>query len=386
MTRIRELDGLRFFAICAVIGIHYRPPFRPALDILSLGWAGVDLFFVLSGFLITTILLSLRKSEKPFLVFYWRRILRIFPPYYAVLFAITLLAALSKVHFSRMVMLQQAFFFTAVDFNQIGQIASRIIHLTPLTGIDPLPIDDHIFSQYDDGIGISWSLSIEELFYLLWAPVVLKCSLRKIATVGIGAVVLCPLLRILDHRADYPEYFQFFTRFDTLMIGCLLAVLMAGYGHRPEYRSRLLTGLISLGAVSAVLLALLSILAGILRHMEIRSALIFSGFGYSFLGSFFGAVIGLCVLYAQSGVWWARLLRSKPLVYIGTVSYMMYLIHTPVFVTVYKVVANLGHPEGTMIPTLRLGLLAFMATLLISGLSWRFFEQPILRLKKRLPI
>lgn len=85
MARIRELDGLRFFAIVGVLAVHYRPPYRPALDFLGLGWIGVDLFFVISGFLITSNLLALRNATHPFRVFYWRRTLRIFPPYYLVL-------------------------------------------------------------------------------------------------------------------------------------------------------------------------------------------------------------------------------------------------------------------------------------------------------------
>src|ERR1700710_1023238 len=94
MKRVRELDGLRVFAIVAVIAVHYQPPFRPDLDFLSLGWAGVDLFFVVSGFLITTILFSLRGTQHPYRVFYWRRMLRIFPPYYLVLLGLTVLPAL----------------------------------------------------------------------------------------------------------------------------------------------------------------------------------------------------------------------------------------------------------------------------------------------------
>src|SRR5487761_2646269 len=81
--RIRELDGLRGIAVLAVVGEHYFNwvPFT----LFRYGWLGVDLFFILSGFLITSILLELRSSEHYFSVFYARRALRIFPPYYIAL-------------------------------------------------------------------------------------------------------------------------------------------------------------------------------------------------------------------------------------------------------------------------------------------------------------
>src|SRR5215469_9274502 len=86
--RILELDGLRALAITAVMLFHFSPHHNH----FKLGWAGVDLFFVISGFLITGILLDLRTDPSPYRTFYWRRVLRIFPPYYAVLAAVAVIA------------------------------------------------------------------------------------------------------------------------------------------------------------------------------------------------------------------------------------------------------------------------------------------------------
>src|ERR1035438_8597101 len=85
MQRIKELDGLRAIAILLVLGCHYQG-FAPLLyGLPEFGWFGVDIFFVLSGYLITTILLGLRDQPKPYQTFYSRRAIRIFPPYFAAL-------------------------------------------------------------------------------------------------------------------------------------------------------------------------------------------------------------------------------------------------------------------------------------------------------------
>jgi len=94
MSRIPELDGLRAWAILAVFCVHFRPPGYRISDVLALGWSGVDLFFAISGFLITGILLSLRNHDRPYRTFYGRRALRIFPPYYLAWIVILLLTFL----------------------------------------------------------------------------------------------------------------------------------------------------------------------------------------------------------------------------------------------------------------------------------------------------
>jgi peptidoglycan/LPS O-acetylase OafA/YrhL len=80
VQRIKELDGLRTFAIFGVFLTHFRPVNQSGFDLLNIGWMGVDLFFGISGFLITSILIGLRGHEAPYKTFYWRRSLRIFPP------------------------------------------------------------------------------------------------------------------------------------------------------------------------------------------------------------------------------------------------------------------------------------------------------------------
>ena len=100
LPRIKELDGLRAIAILGVFSCHFTRQYTPAFDFMGLGWAGVDLFFAISGFLITGILIDLQDKERPYRIFYGRRILRIFPPYYLALALILLLACLHCEHVS----------------------------------------------------------------------------------------------------------------------------------------------------------------------------------------------------------------------------------------------------------------------------------------------
>lgn len=379
MKRIQELDGLRFFAILAVLAVHYRPPFRPNLDFMSIGWVGVDLFFVLSGFLITTNLVSLRVTPNPYRVFYWRRTLRIFPPYYLVLFSLILLQFIQGVHLPLNAVLTPIFFFSSFHFMASLQNAWAVVrHGAPLNW-HQLSLDNHFFKTYREGMNIFWSLSIEEFFYLIWAPIVLKCTRRQLLAISLSAIAVCPILRTLAHDPTAKEGFAFLFRFDTLTIGSLLALTWIACHRGHIARSTLKRGFIALGALSFLGLIPVAIQGGLFRHMEVRSALSFAAFGYTLLGLFFASIVGLCAMYSGSGIWWTKLLRWRPLVFVGTVSYMLYLIHIPVFVTLYKVFSWLNVPA--LAGGLPLAFLSAATALGLAALSWRFFEKPILRFK-----
>jgi len=206
MKRIRELDGLRFLAIFAVLLVHYRPPYRPSLDVLSLGWVGVDLFFVISGFLITTILVSLRGSQHPFRIFYWRRVLRIFPPYYLVLLPLSLAILITHAQVAVHLAVEAwVFLLSLTGLAHHLQGAYLILFRGAPLNTMRAGIDNHLMSSYGDGVFVFWSLSVEELFYLIWAPIVLKGSRRSIIAIGFLAIVVCPLLRLLFHSPNYQE-------------------------------------------------------------------------------------------------------------------------------------------------------------------------------------
>jgi peptidoglycan/LPS O-acetylase OafA/YrhL len=380
MKRIRELDGLRFLAIFAVLLVHYRPPSRPGWNFLSLGWVGVDLFFAISGFLITTILVSLRGSRNPYRVFYWRRTLRIFPPYYAVLLPLSLAIVLSHAQVAAHLTIEAWVFLLSLTglSHQIHGALLVLLHGVPLNTARTA-VENHLFASYGDGIFVFWSLSVEELFYLMWAPIVLRCSRRQLLTISLAAIAVCPVLRVLFHTPLYPECFSFVCRFDSLMMGSLLSLLFIACKRGEISQPALKRGLNAGLAISLVCLAVLCAYSGLFNGLEIRTALSFSAFGYSLLGILFASVVGICAIHAESGLWWAAILGARPLVYIGTISYTMYLIHIPVWVTIYKLISILQGREAT--PGLILILLSVTTTIALAAISWRFVEKPILRFK-----
>lgn len=128
-SRILELDGLRTLAISAVLLIHFSPHSK----LFEMGWVGVDLFFVISGFLITGILLNLRSDSHAYRKFYWRRMIRIFPPYYAVLALVAILAFVHHEGFDRSTWLRVLFFLPAI---KVGISFHLIFHRLMGAGFD----------------------------------------------------------------------------------------------------------------------------------------------------------------------------------------------------------------------------------------------------------
>src|SRR5579863_4667079 len=142
MQRIKELDGLRALAILAVFLVHFRPVDHPIFNFMAFGWVGVDLFFVISGFLITGILLKLRRQPTPFRQFYWHRALRIFPPYYLALSLILLLARVHGEAISTHEQIVAWFFLSSVKGLSLTLMASRLF-LQSSFMVAPLPLDFH---------------------------------------------------------------------------------------------------------------------------------------------------------------------------------------------------------------------------------------------------
>ena len=222
--RIQTLDGLRAIAILLVICAHYVPRvIRPggaatrAILLEGPGWAGcgVDLFFVLSGFLITGILVDAKGSKNYFRRFYWRRSLRIFPAFYALLlFAIVRMRYL---------------------FRSLGFIWFAL-YLRNWFGADYVS---------DGRLGHLWSLAVEEQFYIAWSVVVFLCPSRYLLRVILMLIAVAPLVRALMHHLGYPGYLVFRVtpaRMDSLLFGALVAVAIRS-GWVPHGKRLALLGL-----------------------------------------------------------------------------------------------------------------------------------------------
>jgi peptidoglycan/LPS O-acetylase OafA/YrhL len=315
--RIKELDGLRGIAVLAVMSEHYMA-WLPASGAQN-GWLGVDLFFILSGFLITSILLSLRDKTHYFSTFYARRALRIFPPYFlgiVVYLAVSLLAGMPG---TPGLWSQYIFYYTSLFVGQPEALNYAVI----------LPV--HL------GLAVLWSLSVEELYYTLWAPIVRYTSHIGFTAILAAMIVSAPLFRWWLHTPLYPESYTFYCRMDALAYGSLVAVAMRGWrtGLPAWKRWDKLFNRLSIG------LPLVTALLWVYLRGN-RSSLLLMTVGLTLADASFG-LITYAILRKSGGVaWWLRILRAKWLRSVGMVSYSLYLFHYPLGYLVNRWVATWG--------------------------------------------
>ena len=293
---IRSLDGIRGFAVLLVYGYHsLSNTLQPTSAIMSVlrnlmleGWAGVDLFFVLSGFLISTILLDTRKADNYFKVFYARRALRIFPLYYLV-------------------------FFVAV-WIEPGHISHRaeIWFLLNLSNW-PTAFGAVLIAS----LMHFWSLAIEEQFYLVWPSMLRWFSLRTMAYVCIATIIgLCAVRNlpiILRANLRWPELIYRFTplRVDTLCGGALLAMTV-------KYRPKLIENRWLLRSIFVI-----SFITIVACGRSYTGPLVIR-FGYTALVLCGTSLIALALF--PDG-WTSRLFANRGLRAMGKYSYSFYLIH-----------------------------------------------------------
>ena len=304
-AQMPELDTLRGLAVLLVLFFHgfgFEFTTRGLSGVAKFlvaatlpGWMGVNLFFVLSGFLITGILLDSKWRTDYYRRFYYRRALRILPIYYAVLAVLAVLPRLGLIDRTA----------------SWGFLALCCIYLANFTIFFGVPM------QY----GVLWTLAIEEHFYLLWPALVRVLSRRRVSAAATAIFFLCPVLRWMYVRLGWEMGDYTWLYADGLALGAVLAALSRGpWGSRTGmWRTTVV-----LGSVSLVLFAggfrygifLASRDAGlVLRHTA--------------LNLFFGALISLALLVGTSP--WKILVNRPLLQFFGSISYGVYLIHMLVF-------------------------------------------------------
>jgi peptidoglycan/LPS O-acetylase OafA/YrhL len=358
-NRIHELDGLRAIAILLVIGCHYHWFAARVWGLPKFGWIGVDIFFVLSGYLITTILLRLKGTSRPFRHFYKRRCLRILPPLALSLLAIGIACFAVGDHrlFTRRSLLTFALFgqsFGSPTFLLHPHIQSLVVSKLPPAHLGlPGPMSN-------SAAAILWSLSIEEYFYLLWAPIVLLLNRKLILRVAFAICAGEIVFRWLYFRGRQ-DYFSIYHRFDALIYGALAALLF----QQLIGRRRLLR--IALALSAAAICLILWRLSPILG-LDIRYDPTFMILGLPLFAIFVASVVCLIVMDAGSprAAW--SLLRCWPMRMIGVVSYTLYLVHGLVYLLLSGFIQSPG-----LCALSSLGVAIF-----VSWLSWRFVEAPIL--------
>jgi peptidoglycan/LPS O-acetylase OafA/YrhL len=361
------LDGLRALAFFMVFGDHYLA--------LPWGWAGVDVFFVLSGFLITGILFDTRDNPYRLRNFYIRRTLRIFPLYYGVILAMVLLYPVFQWRWSWHWLIWPTY---------IANFACVYAPYSTRWTLGVLAYGSLWSLKYFNCrllFGHFWSLCVEEQFYLVWPWVVFWLRDRKkLLWVCAAFVMLVPILRVLASHT-LPQFMlkqdalyrctPF--RIDALLLGGLIALVRRG----SSSRGLLIAARVCFSGMLSVLVLWL-ILNPSARHGTIYYVYPPWHFtwGLSFIDIFAACVM---VMAMNPGSITYRLFSFRPLRWLGKISYGAYVFHDiPHLLLMHLVQTHTGHFR---LPT---AALAFSVTLLAAWASFRWFESPMSRLKDRL--
>lgn len=343
-TTIPVLDGLRGVAILLVMAYHFGP-------LISWGWMGVDLFFVLSGFLITKSLCSFPINSANLLIFFKNRFLRIAPAYYLVIAVFFMLLpqvySLSEgTAFKELQKNQWVFWLYQVDVWYAFNGWPEMIYLVPL-----------------------WSLSVEVKFYLLWPLVIyliqhLESRNRELVLLAIIAIAVFFRLsgdHLIDFTSDFPYVF-FLSRLDSFAIGTFLFLKYQQGQQAGKYGTMLL---------AAIVICLLICYAGFDWNGAFSHPFIYT-IGFTLIAAGWTILIDRLVT-KPTGFY--HLFSSTPLRTIGKYSYSIYLIHYPVWLMVMKL--DLAVPVSVLI--------SFGVSILLGGMSYHLVEKPFLKMKK-LPV
>ena len=356
------LDGVRGLAVLLVLAHDYNVISGPlslpgkVLDhVMDAGWLGVQVFFVLSGFLITGILLEARNDERYYGPFMARRVLRIFPLYYAVLMAAFVVAPLVSGH--------------ALEGHE------HQVWLWTYTSnwAEPSGRGVPLFPHF-------WSLAIEEQFYLAWPFLVRVLSPRRLLELCIALVVVALGSRIALRAAGLGSlgaYMFTICRIDALAVGAIAAILF----RRPRFVTALLERRRSVRWLAAGGL----LVTIVLTRGAPRSGLLTQTFGYAAFAVLFGALVLDAALTSNDEPdLLGRILLLSPLRLAGKYSYAMYIFHTPLHLLVgLPVLARLtaGRPVGMMVGIVYFAI-ATLVTFLAALLSFHVLEKHFLKLKR----
>lgn len=349
------LDVLRGFAILLVFFSHTFSFLHP----FEFGWIGVDLFFVLSGFLITEGLLNAKSSKNYFQNFYIRRFLRIFPLYY---FVLIFFFYISPSFFSS----YNAETYNYYKPNQLWFWTHLQNWLFVEKGMPHSPILSHF-----------WSLAIEEQFYLVWPFIIYLINKTKTIRLTILFLILAALVtRVIlwsKGPTDFTTYYcNTLTRMDSILLGCLVAI------WKREGRA-ISMQIIVLVQLICIFYFTISLLIG--KNLYLTNPF-FATVGYTIVSIFFATLLYVFVNFETTVAQFLQ--KIQPLKYLGKISYGIYVFHIPIylflanFLAIYLKNYHLNSSSLLLI----IGFSSLAITLLMSSLSFYLFERPILSLKK----
>jgi peptidoglycan/LPS O-acetylase OafA/YrhL len=361
-TRIPALDGLRGIAILLVLLCHavfeYQPRSAFFSDLLVVGrlsWSGVDLFFVLSGFLIGGILLDSKDSPRYFKTFYVRRAYRILPLYAVVV-------ALFSFRF-------------LTSRGSAGPLGN--FSVSPIPWVSYVTFTQNIWMSLLGTFGVgtmaaTWSLAVEEQFYVTVPFMIRKIRRSHLTVVLLSIIVGAPVLRTALHlffvHGNFACYVLMPCRADALSLGVLCALLVRTAGSRKyllAHRHALcwITGLMSLGFIPLTIWG---------DGMSTPMVTI----GYSWLALFYSGCLLIAVTRANATV--LRILSNRNLMQLGGLAYCTYLLHLPLMEGSRRLL-GLRFSLSSTTTQFTGALIGVALTLVVAKLSWAFFEKPLLR-------
>jgi len=357
-ARIRPLDGVRGSAILLVLAHHLAASVQYefgydniAFRLMEIGWCGVDLFFVLSGFLITGILYDSKQSNAYFRNFYARRTLRIFPLYYLALTVVLVLRLIWD----------QANLFGIANPTWMWFYLTNVI--IARDGYGSFGVVDHF-----------WSLAVEEHYYLMWPFVVLLLNRRQLMVVAGVICLLAPVARTVLTLADVSSavvYMLTPVRMDSLALGAFIALAARGEYDAASLRNRAWVGLVVGGLAVCAIVVLGRTVSH--DHPWMQSV------GYSAMAVAFGGLLVLSITFGPA----RRLFSAGVLCWFGKYSYGMYVWHPIIFILVFHSERGRALRGGTEAwHALGSIAVAFAITLIITLLSWNLVEKQFLKLKR----
>ncbi len=364
--RVPELDGMRGLAILMVLFYHIirlnpaevqHPIFASILRIAEMGWAGVDVFFVLSGFLITSILLRTKKQPGYFKNFYARRILRIFPLYYLTITLIFIAMPLISPAQTASTRAMWPWYYLYI------QNWGNALNLIPTAF----------------AISITWSLAIEEQFYIFWPSIVYYLDSKKLGFLSAGLVLFSLFLRLgivtkFRKLLDYNKFFYFatITRLDSLILGALLAL-----AFESEWWTKLLKRIAV--PVFVVGCGLTAYFASRRPDSPLVDNYLMFTYGYTVIALTSAALIVMLTTFAETNPL-RGVFRSGVLRFFGKYSYAIYLFHMLPLLIFQRMFTDYGWDglaAWLLFNALSLGVAVVMALL-----SWNLLEKRTLELKK----
>ncbi|MEZ5172425.1 MAG: acyltransferase [Bacteroidia bacterium] len=361
------LDGIRGFAVSFVLLYHFLPKtislatgstFNKIWDVFWLmGWSGVDLFFVLSGFLITGILYKSKSKKNYFKNFYIRRFLRIFPLYYLVII--------------------------------MSAIFIRDYHVDIWYWLYLSNFDVSLNIPFHPVLVVAWSLSIEEQYYLLYPSIVYFLNDKSWIRLLFGLIILSFSLRIAGHHFGWfiprQMYHHTILHFDGIALGGLLRMLIFNY----EKYQKVIKAYMILWPLMLILTAYVAYSCGtdVLNEYSKTYKLGLVSFqpmmyqyGYLLNSLSYGGLILYCLHYKN---WFTSIFSHPAARSVGKYSYAMYLLQYPahmVFGFILSFLPSADYP----FKAIALGLFTYVIAYLIARLSWIIFEGPLNQLKDKL--